>query len=263
MRYLLAAAASLIIASAAHADELAEANKFLEARAYPQAIAIYSRLAVAGSAEAQFRLGEMHWYGEGYPANDGKAREWFTKAASAGSQPAIAALETMRQRELRRADIDYYVSKYDGADLAYAAYKCETPDIPASSLGKDTVLRINRQYEQWQTCYNGFVQNLQAALPAGTKIPKDIADLMNEQEFNSARQRMDTAYTALAAEGKRQAAPVLAKYEAWYAASEKLAAEESARFKGAKEAADSALRAQQARQEGYRDRHVTSAPVRR
>ena len=86
---------------------------------------------------------------------------------------------------------------------------------------------------------------------------------MNEHEFSSARQRMETTYAALAAEGKREAAPVQERYEAWFAASEKLAVAEGERFRATKEAADAALRAQQARQEGYQDRHMVSGPVRR
>jgi len=251
-----------VIANTAFANDLAEANRLLETRAYAQASAIYERLAAAGNADAQFHLGEMHWYGEGYKADDAAARQWFQKAATAGSKEAAAALETMRLRETRRADIDYYVQQYDGADLAYAKYQCATPDIPASSLGKDAVTRVNKQYSAWQECYNGFVQQLQSAMPAGSKIPKDVADLMNEQEFDGARQRMESAYARLAAEGKAQAEPLVAKYDSWFQASEKLAIQTNERFKADKVASDAINRDFQSRQNDFRGR-IATPPTRR
>lgn len=251
-----------VIANGAFANDLAEAKRLFDTRAYAQAGAIYERLAAAGNADAQFHLGEMHWYGEGYKADDTAARQWFQKAASAGSKEAAAALETMRLRETRRADIDYYVHQYDGAELAYGKYQCATPDIPDSSLGKDEVTRVNKQYSAWQECYNGFVQQLQNAMPAGSKIPRDIADLMNEQEFDGARQRMDGAYARLAAEGKAQAAPLVARYDSWFQASEKLAIQANERFKADKVVSDALNRDFLNRQSESRGRAPTP-PTRR
>ena len=39
----------------------------------------------------------------------------------------------MKQREARRADIDYWTTKYDGADLKSGQFRCVAPRIPAMS----------------------------------------------------------------------------------------------------------------------------------
>lgn len=55
---------TMLLGVPALADDLADANKLLENKAYPQALAAFTKLANAGNAEAQFHLGEMYWYGE-------------------------------------------------------------------------------------------------------------------------------------------------------------------------------------------------------
>lgn len=230
MKKLIVGLAVSLACAAACADDLADANKALEAKAYPKALALYTRLAAAGNAEAQFHLGEMHWYGEGVPADLAQARALFEKASAGDSKEASAALETMRQRELRKADIQYYVSGYTGAELAYASYKCEKPEFPTVSQRKADIKRIDKDYKDWLACYTTFAQKLNAALPQGKAVPADIGNLMNEQEFTAAQAHMDQTYARLSAEGKRDADPIVAAYESWIANTEKFVAQEAARF---------------------------------
>ena len=216
--------------AAACADDLADANKALESKAYGKAVALYTKLAAAGNAEAQFHLGEMHWYGEGVPVDLAQARTLFEKAAAGGSKEAVAALETMRQREVRKADIQYYASGYTGAELAYAHYKCEKPEFPTVSQRKADIKRIDKEYKDWLACYTTFAQNLKNALPAGKLIPADVSNLMNEQEFLAAQVHMDKTYARLSAEAKQEADPIVASYDSWIANTEKFVVQEAARF---------------------------------
>lgn len=101
MRALVLAVA-LSISGAAFADDLADANKALMAKSYPQAMELFGRLAAAGNAEARFRLGEMYWYGQGVPADRAKGDALFAQAASAG----ISAASTALTRSARRAEIE-------------------------------------------------------------------------------------------------------------------------------------------------------------
>jgi hypothetical protein len=172
----------------------------------------------------------MHWYGEGVPADVGQARSLFEKAAAGGNKEAGAALETMRQRELRKADIQHYVSGYNGAELAYANYKCQAPEFPVVSQRKADIKRIDKDYKDWLACYTAFAQKLNDALPPGKMIPADVGNLMNEQEFSAARAHMDQVYARLSGEGKQAAAPIVASYESWIANTEKFVAQEAARF---------------------------------
>lgn len=105
----------MALSASALADPLADANKLLESKSYAQALKIYTELAGSGNSEAQFHLGEMYWYGEGVPASDATAESWFSKAAGSGHQGAVGALGVMKERVVRKAEIAYYISKYDGA----------------------------------------------------------------------------------------------------------------------------------------------------
>jgi TPR repeat protein len=96
---------ALALSASVMADELTDANKLLENKAYPQALALYGKLANNGNAEAQFHLGEMYWYGEAGQIDLAIAERWFRQAAAGGSREAAAALALMRQRAERKDEI--------------------------------------------------------------------------------------------------------------------------------------------------------------
>ena len=213
------------ITSVARADELADAAKALEGKSYAQAMQIYTRLASAGNPVAQLHLGEMYWYGEGTPVDLAAAEGWFKKSAAAGNPQAAAALGVMKQRELRRTDIDFWVAKYDGADLKAGKFDCKRPDIPAVSKTNSDIKDISAAVAAWQQCYNGFVANLNDALPPGKRIPADLANLMNEQEYDAAVARLDKLYAKLSADEMTTAKATLAAHAAWRHATEAYAVE--------------------------------------
>jgi TPR repeat protein len=227
---------------AALAGDRGAANKALEARSYAEAIRLLTPLAEGGNAEALFHLGEMHWYGEGVPRDDAQAKAWFEKAASAGNAQAGGALAVMRQRVALKAEIDFYVSTYDGADLAFAPSRCPVPVFPVRSERKADITRLGDEYNHWLSCYNTFVATLNSAMPPGKLIPAKVADIMNEQEFAMAQARMDQAYTRLGTEARLLAAPVQAQYAEWLAKTEGFVTLEHQRFEAARVAADAAVR---------------------
>ncbi|WP_342114113.1 sel1 repeat family protein [Pseudoduganella sp. OTU4001] len=206
---------AMLLALPAVADDLADANKLLENKSYPQALALFSKLAQAGNAEAQFRLGEMHWYGEAGRIDLAQARHWFGKAAAAGHREAAGALDTMAQRETRRKDIDYWVSGYQGR-----AYGCRRPEIPAMSKVNGDIAGVEKAHAEWQKCYDAYVQALSEELPAGKRIPSDIAGLMNQIEYDQAIARLDQLYRAQAKAAGETAAQLTAAYQAWRKATE-------------------------------------------
>ncbi|WP_377701445.1 sel1 repeat family protein [Pseudoduganella sp. UC29_71] len=219
------------LAAAALADPLADANKLLEAKLYAQALKLYTELAATGNSEAQFHLGEMYWYGEGVPASDATAGTWFAKAAGAGHQGAAAALGVMKERVLRKADIEYYVNKYDGADLALDKFHCVDPVIPAVSTTNADIKAVSGSIASWMECYNGFVQNMSAMQPPGKAIPADVAKLMNETEWSEASARMDQAYGTVIAAAKGKADGIVAANAAWTDKTSEFVKQESARQK--------------------------------
>lgn len=215
-------------AGAANADQLADANALFAKKAYPQALQLYTTLANAGNAEAQLHLGEMYWYGEAGAIDLVKADAWLRKSAAKGNKTAAAALDVMRQRGARRADLDYWMSKYDGADLITGKYRCVAPRIPAISKQNEEITRVAASVAAWQDCYNGFVANMNANSPLSKRIPADIAKLLNQQELDAATVHLDEVQQRIVTDASIGAKLVLADFAAWRSATEAYVAEHNA-----------------------------------
>jgi TPR repeat protein len=224
---------SLLLGTSAFADELADANALFARKAYPQALQLYAKLANAGNVEAQRHLGEMYWYGEAGAIDDAKADSWFRKAAAKGDKVAVAALDVMQQRQARRADIDYWMSKYDGADLKSGQFRCPAPRIPAISKLNDEIKRVTEAMQGWQDCYNAFVVNLNKNAPLTKRMPADIAKLMNEAEMAKATAYLTDLHQRLAEDARISAKLVLADFGVWRDATEAYIAEHNEIVKSA------------------------------
>ncbi len=207
----------LLAASAtAMADQLDDANKLIEAKSYAQAIALLTKLSDAGNTNAQLRLGQVYWYGEGVPVDRARGDALFAKAAAAGNADAKIAMGMTAARSQHLQDIEYWTTKYDGADLASGQFACQAPAIPARSLTRPEVVAISKAVGDYRNCYNGFVRNLDASMPAGKRIPVEIADLMTDQEMNQARAHLDQVYSRVAANTKAGADKTIAAYDSWH-----------------------------------------------
>ena len=226
---------SLLFASVAHADELTDANALFQKKSYPQALQLYTKLATAGNAEAQLHLGEMYWYGEAGAIDNAKAEAWFKKAAAKGNKTAVAALEVMKQREARRADIDYWTTKYDGADLKSGKFRCVAPRIPAMSKVNEEINSVGDKMTAWQECYNGFVANMNANSAVAQRIPADIAKLLNQKEMDAAQARIANVHEGISADASIGAKLLLADFAAWRSATEAYVVEHNALVKSSTE----------------------------
>ena len=207
---------TLLMSSAAFsADDIATANALFAKKDYPQALQMYTKLGNAGNAEAQLHMGEMYLYGEAGAIDLVKAESWFKKAAAKGNKTAIAALEMMKQRVVRRADIEYWMSKYDGAELRSGQYRCPIPRVPAMSKQNDEIAAIAAKVATWQACYNGFVENINATSPLTKKIPKDITDLMTKDEMTTSTKHLEEVYKRIVEDARVESKLFLADYNVW------------------------------------------------
>jgi len=220
--------AGLLLAGLVHAGELDDAKALFEQKKYPEAMKLYTKLANAGNVEAQQSLGQMYWYGEAGEVDETKARMWFTKAAAKGNKVAADSLVIMQQRVERRADIDYWVSKYDGEDLKTGKFYCPAPRVPAVSKQTDEIERVTNAINKWQECYNGFVTNLNAVSPLTNRIPADIAKLMNAAEMEKAKTHLAQVQENVSEEAKVASKMVLADVAVWRGATEAYIAEHNA-----------------------------------
>jgi hypothetical protein len=206
---------ALVACTAAWADEFGDANKLLEAKSYPQAIAMLTKLSDAGNTNAQVRLGQVYWYGEGVAVDRTRADALFAKAAAAGNAEARVAMGLTAARQQHMGDIEYWTTKYDGADLTSGQFDCKPPVLPAKSATRDEVKATSDAVNAWKACYNGFARNLSDAMPAGKRIPVEIADLMTDREMDQARAHLDQVYGRVAAASKTTADKTLADFDRW------------------------------------------------
>jgi len=220
--------AALLLTGLASAGELEDAKALFEQKKYPEALKLYTKLANAGNVEAQQGLGQMYWYGEAGAVDEAKAEMWFKKAAAKGNQVAADSLVIMQQRGQRRADIDYWVSKYDGEDLKSGKFHCPVPRIPAVSKQSDEIDRVAAAINKWQDCYNAFVVNLNAASPLSNRIPADVAKLMNAAEMEKAKAHLAQVQENVSEEAKVGSKMVLADVAVWRTATEAYIAEHNA-----------------------------------
>lgn len=219
---------SLLFSGAVCADELSDAKTLFDKKAYQQALQLYTKLSNAGNPEAQLLLGQMYWYGEAGGVDETRAQDLFRQSAAKGNKIAAAALEVMKQRVVRRADIDYWTSKYDGADLTSGKFACPAPRIPAISKLSEEIDSVAAKVQAWQECYNGFVQNLNQAVPLIKRIPPDIAALLNEEEIARATRYLDEVQAGIAENAKVSSKLVLADVGAWRSATDAYVTEHNA-----------------------------------
>jgi TPR repeat protein len=216
---------ALLLAGPAMADELADANALFAKKSYPQALQMYTKLGNAGNVEAQQHLGEMYLYGEGSKVDLVAAELWFKKAAAKGNRTAVAALEMMAKRVERRADMDYWIKGYDGADLKAGQYRCPAPRIPAMSRENAEIETVTNKINAWMDCYNAFVRNLNASDPLVKRIPKEIVDLLTKDELEQATAHLAEVYERTAEDAKITSKLVMADYGVWRDATDKYVTE--------------------------------------
>lgn len=82
----------LIFSGQATADQLGDGLKAYEAGRYDQAINLLTPLANQSNSQAQFRLGMMHYHGQGFPEDEKLAVYWLRKAAAQGHTKAMFEL---------------------------------------------------------------------------------------------------------------------------------------------------------------------------
>ncbi|MFZ6657302.1 tetratricopeptide repeat protein [Undibacterium sp. TJN19] len=204
----------------AYADDMSDANRLYANKDYAKALPLFTKLANAGSADAQTMLGEMYWFGDGVAIDIGTAEQWFAKAANGGNAKARQFNEVIAQRKIHAADIAYYTKNFDGRDVRLANYNCVQPEFPQVSKTKAEVNKLTEAANSWQACYNRFVTNFNAALPAGTTIPREIGGLMNDQEMAQAVELMDARYKQIAEDTREMALNVNKSQTAWRLATE-------------------------------------------
>jgi hypothetical protein len=219
----------MLAAGVAFANDLGDAEKALRAKEFDKAFPMYTRLATAGNAEAQFRLGEMYWYGDGTAVDMGKSKAWLQKAAGAGHAGARETLAVLQQREQRAADLAYWTSGYKGEDLVSGKYACPMPKLPVVSKTNEEINRISAEIATWETCYNDFAAGVNQLGTADKRIPADVLKLMSPREAQQAIAHVDEVTVGVVTRRQSEALAFTSDRDAWYASTQQFVAESNAK----------------------------------
>jgi hypothetical protein len=222
---VIAAVALAAMCGCLHADELGDAQRLWEKRDFKQAFQQFSLLAERGVPAAQLQLGEMYGFGEGTAQDVEKAAYWLNRAKAAGQPEAAESLALVQERQRRKAEIDYYTARYDGAALAYEHYGCQRPVIPAVSKTNGDIKAVNTAMAAWTDCYGRFVQGISNSQPATQVIPADVFKLMSNEEYQRAAAQIDARVRQLIVQPQQLASTVMAENQAWKSATEKYVAD--------------------------------------
>ncbi|WP_167759705.1 hypothetical protein [Massilia horti] len=133
-------------------------------------------------------------------------------AVAMADEPADAKKSA---REQHAAEIEYWTSKYDGADLSSGQFNCKAPSLPTMSRNNRAIKTVETSVANWKECYNGFVSNLNDAMPPGKRIPAEIAKLMTAAEMEQAKAHLNEVYARVGAEASASADKTMAAYEKW------------------------------------------------
>lgn len=111
--------------------------------------------------------------------------------------------------------IRYWTTTYAGDDLTSGPFACAKPAIPAVSTTNDDIRKTEAAIASWESCYNGFVNNFNDALPPGKRIPAPVAKQMSPAQMNAAQNRMAVVYEQVISAAQTDAQEITARREAW------------------------------------------------
>jgi hypothetical protein len=116
-------------------------------------------------------------------------------------------------------DAAYYTTSFDGGELQFAKAECPVPNIPSHSVSPEGARRVEKAVKRWRTCFNGWREKLQAALPPGKEIPEDVARSMSPADLEKAKARIASVYAAIIADAVAQDDKINAAIDPWMTAS--------------------------------------------
>ncbi|NVD98500.1 hypothetical protein [Massilia sp. BJB1822] len=145
-------------------------------------------------------------------------------------------------RAARQAEIDFYLSQYEGSDVGLEKFHCARPVFPELSRTKAEIEKVGQSVDAWLACYNRFVQGLNDSLPVGKGIPAELQALMTPAELAQAKQRMGRVYQVVSEEGEEALKAVLAASASWKEKTDAYVNAEAAKLSTVKNHQDTAER---------------------
>ena len=130
---------------------------------------------------------------------------------ASGSVAAEPAGTSTTGRDARAA-IAYWTTGYAGAELADV--ECPAPAVPDAPQDSRELLQVDLAIKRWQDCHRRVIGALQPA-QAGKTIPAEVLAAMTPDERALALRHVASVHERVATAVQLQAAPVIARHEAW------------------------------------------------
>ncbi|HZX29167.1 MAG TPA: hypothetical protein VFF16_18985, partial [Telluria sp.] len=115
-------------------------------------------------------------------------------------------------------------------------YRCPSPRFPAVSKSNQEIEAVDERMRKWQECYNSFANHLNEQNPPSKRIPKDVLDLMTEDELKAAVAHITEVQSLIADSANSNSKIVLADFNAWRGATETWVKENNIVIRNAREA---------------------------
>ena len=110
------------------------------------------------------------------------------------------------------APAGYWTETYAGPTLN--ALHCVAPQVPVVSQINQRIRTVTRAVRQWQNCHRGVLASL-APSRAAEHIPAEALAAMTPLEREAATRHVAAVHAQLADVIQREAAPVIARHDAW------------------------------------------------
>lgn len=110
------------------------------------------------------------------------------------------------------ASAGYWTGTYAGPTLN--ALRCVAPQVPVVSEFNQRIRTVAKAVRQWQNCHRGVLAAL-APERAAEHIPAEALAAMTPLEREAATRHVAAVHAQLADAIQREAAPVVARHDAW------------------------------------------------
>lgn len=155
-----------------------------------------------------------------------KAAQLYEVLRASGRVEVQNRLNQIHARLQKQAEIQAYLTEFPANEYRLSAERCPPPANLKASEVRSKNLETLKQINEWEGCYNQFVEKLQQRFAQNSSVPQELAVLMTDAEIARANQIAKQTYQRISAEALAQLKPIQAAIIQWQ--SERVHAEQLA-----------------------------------
>ncbi|GGX14919.1 M56 family metallopeptidase [Undibacterium macrobrachii] len=144
-----------------------------------------------------------------------KAAQLYEALRASGRAEAQNRLNQIHARLQKQAEIQAYLTEFPANEYRLSAERCQPPANLVASGVRSKNLETLKQINDWEICYNQFVEKLQQRFAQNPIVPQELAILMTDAEIARANQIAKQTYHRISAEALAQLKPIQAAITQW------------------------------------------------